>query len=102
MSTVKENLIAAKALIDTPEKWLKYDLRNEDRTCFCAIGAIEMAAEYGPNNGDLFNSPEVIALASSLPRPSDTWTDVSFFNDRKSTKHPDIMALYDRAIAAQP
>lgn len=99
--SIKENLIAAKALIDTPEKWIKYDLRNDDRTCFCAIGAVEKAINLDPIDGDLFNSPEVMALAASLVEPSDTWTDLSFYNDRETTTHADIMALFDRAIEAQ-
>lgn len=95
MRSVKENLIAAKALIDTPEKWLKGKLANADG-CFCAAGALKYAAGYGA--GEVWDSPEYRAVRGGIP---DTKQEIPSFNDRPSTTHADIMALFDRAIAAQ-
>lgn len=103
MATVKENLIAAKALIDTPEKWGRGDYENE-AGCLCAYGAI-MKAKYGfvleYDDGPF---SEDHALMHALPPLSGVkfdLADVSAFNDHPDTTHADIMALFDRAIAAE-
>lgn len=94
-----EKLRAAKALIDTPEKWTKGTLardsigisvlvRSDDAVCFCVLGALGRAAtETGPH---------VWAIRDSLPAP---YLAVSKFNDDPTTTHADVMALFDRAIA---
>ena len=99
MASVKENLIAAKALISTPDKWLQGDLRDEDFTCFCAIGAIETAGGYVGRAGTLFGSPEVAALTNASGFQH--WSGLAGFNDDEATTHADIMDLFDRAIAAE-
>lgn len=106
MATVKENLIAAKALIDTPAKWLKDDREYED-SC-CAIVAVNRAFGTG---GGWTDDPEAgaahQALFDQMPKE---WRPelhgniaecVGDYNDAPETTHADIMALYDRAIAAQ-
>lgn len=92
--SVKEDLIAAKALIDTPEKWTKNYFRTDDG-CYCAVGAIDAATRPDPtfDRGDRAHA----ALLAALPEGA---LSITGFNDRRSTVHADIMALFDRAIAA--
>lgn len=102
MASVKENLIAAKALIDTPEKWLKGALSDDKETCFCAMGALGHVGGFGLVASDV--TPEMASLIGSIPS-SFLWTKqknrLAAFNDDPETTHADIMALFDRAIAAQ-
>lgn len=92
--SLKEDLIAAKALIDTPEKWTKNYFRT-DNGCYCAVGAMDAATRPDPtfDRGDAAHA----ALRASLPEGEKSITG---FNDRSSTTHADVMALFDRAIAA--
>lgn len=90
--SVKENLIKAKALIASPEKWAVGQLRN-NRGCLCALGAIGVATNGEPF---LFDGRERDALLKALP---DEYDAISIFNDGKT--HADVMSLFDRAIAAQ-
>jgi hypothetical protein len=96
MATVKENLIAARALIDTPEKWVQEKYIDGDG-CMCAAGAIRKAT--GERLGetecwlDLFVRREFYCDFG--------FATIEEFNDDRMTTHADIMALFDRAIAAQ-
>lgn len=97
MATVKDNLIAAKALIDTPAKWIKGT--SELDGCFCAIGALNRISPPLGHYDDLTPpDPAYEALVSALP---DGECFVARFNDEPATTHADIMDLFDRAIAAQ-
>lgn len=95
MATVRENLIAARALIDTPEKWGKGDYQPRPG-CFCSIGAIDAACGRMSENAEAID-----ALRAALPERFER-DGVVAFNDDDSTEHTDIMALFDRAIASQP
>ncbi len=88
--TLAEDLRAAKALIDTPEKWHQGWYRN-GKGAFCALGACREVT-HG-KGGDA--SPAATALKEALP---DKWPTVVIFNDAADTTHADIMALFDRAI----
>jgi hypothetical protein len=91
--STQEILIAAKALIDTPEKWGKGAWRSKG--CFCAIGAVLEA--QGMTGRAAYGGASELALMDVLPRGIGSVED---FNDRPSTIHADIMALFDRAIEA--
>lgn len=99
MATVKETLIAARALIDTPEKWIKSFYSNH-RGGFCALGAvtevIDCPSAYRNCRSALQGALPVLPWITSREFGS-----VGFFNDHRNTTHSDIMALFDRAIAAQ-
>lgn len=93
-----EILIAAKALIDTPDKWIKgryaatasgQTIGPDEKaaTCFCSMGAIHRISE---NFDDA--SRAVIALEKNIP--SDL--GIISFNDYKT--HAEVMAMFDRAI----
>lgn len=89
MSTVKDNLIAARALIDTTEKF---------RTKSAMMAVIEV-----PMNNDVW-----LALKSAVPAEF-VHDDGEYAHTRQyqytshpDTTHADIISLFDRAIAAQP
>ena len=104
MMTTAEHLRAAKALIDTPEKWtrkvsardknLKPASASDKRACiFCSVGAVWRVFD------GVLDDPAVLpcelCLERSLPSGFD---DISAYNDDPDTTHPDIMSLFDRAI----
>lgn len=89
-----DDLIAAKALIDSPEKWTKGFYQSMDG-CLCSLGALGMAIGGNP----FFpNSVARAALQAEVPQQ---WgvLSVGAYNDDPDTTHADIMALFDRAIA---
>jgi hypothetical protein len=94
MGSLKENLIAARALIDTPEKWGKGEYEPRPG-CYCAMGAVAVAAGMDGRFDDIFGQEEHVRLEAQAPG-----RDVVNFNDAAGTTHADIMALFDRAIAA--
>lgn len=97
----------AKARIGTPDKWHKGDYFEgidsdtatapfPDNCPACAYGAVMWAGGHDANV-----TPADIALreaARGMPRE---WPDVDIFNDHPDTTHADVMALFDRAIAAE-
>jgi len=108
MGTVKRSLIAARALIDTPEKWRK-DEQSGHENC-CAMVAVNRV--FGTDGGwvdDDIATLVRLALFEELPqafkslgRPRHPAILVGNFNDHPATTHADIMALFTRAIEAQP
>ena len=99
--TPHEILIAARAKIDTPQKWCKgHEALNskgenvlslcESAVRFCAIGAISAVTPRYLCSSEAKNALRV-ALRSSF---------ISAYNDLPGTEHADIMALYDKAIEA--
>lgn len=116
-----KTLIAARKLIENPNQWIKgaiartargYETEAESgtATCFCAIGAVRRARH--DLTGTPFGSyPTVKRLrdAVQLPNPHTenagepdvlNTMPVADYNDRPQTTHADVLALYDRAIAA--
>lgn len=90
--TLRDDLVATRALIDSPEKWLKEELSN-GRGGFCIIGALtEINAPWRETKA---------ALVAALPA---AWNHGQYslvpFNNARTTTHADIMALFDRAIKA--
>ena len=99
METV-DILKAARALIDTPEKWTRglnaRDAHGQDvrpnsleAVCFCARGAIIRSAGF-----EHIDAYEL--LQNALPIGGNDF--VPAYNDNPDTTHADIMALFDRAI----
>ncbi len=92
--TTKEVLVAAKALIDTPDKWFGKGSRASGGKR-CAWYAIADAS--GPST-----VAAVTAFASVLPRSiqfqSSPIATVIEFNDTRT--HKTVMKAFDRAIEA--
>lgn len=93
MTSVKENLIAAKALIDTPEKWIKGELHEVvgARHCYCIYGALAQVVRTEEDDAGVVGALRAVAPHRYL----------SVFNDAATTTHADIMALFQRAIDAE-
>lgn len=98
MGDIKQNLIAAKALIDTPEKWNQGAYHEGGFHGFdrhCTLGAI-MATSPNFDEQDAMGE----ALRQQLtPAQSRLGHCIATFNDTHT--HPQVMALFDHAIAAQ-
>lgn len=100
-------LRAAKAHISEPENWFqgeyfKGSLIDPDTSCACALGAVRVANWSAHAIHSVFvdihdDTPAAHTLHSVLP---DGFFTVNDFNDDPNTTHADIMALFDRAIAA--
>ena len=90
-SQVVKDLRAAKALIDTPEKWCKGAIKRGDS--YCALGAIL----YGVKHKNRERAET--ALRGALDRKWG-WLVAPFNNDPETT-HTDVLDLFDRAIAAE-
>lgn len=100
--TPAEQLRAAKALIDAPEKWTREAFARNAQgvptilrkaTCFCALGALDFAGHvalaYDESAEDLLKDAV----------PTRFMNSITAFNDHPDTTHADVMALFDRAIA---
>ena len=94
--TTREILIAARALIDTPEKWTQFESarningvgchpRSPDAVCFCTLGAIDRACQ------DDLNDYKALQTLQSIVGM------VANFND--SHTHAEVLAAFDEAIA---
>lgn len=88
--SLKDDLIAAKAVIDTPEKWGKGLTRNNP----CSLEACWYVASPRERvrRDDMRE-----ALRSVIP---DGYEGVADFNDSPETTHADVMSMFDRAISA--
>lgn len=94
--TTKEVLIAAKALIDTPGKWCKGAYKSNDGR-YCAVGAADAVAPASTATRVVVYD----ALFDAMPRWYRSRKYIaSKFNDARRTTHADVMAWFDRAIAA--
>jgi hypothetical protein len=106
--TTLDVLVAARALIAKRENWCRF-ARN-DNGAYCALGAIDMAAYGGPVLGPDDNN--IIAPLADAARAmgfhydesncgindGNAWL-IANFNNSKS--HPEVLAMFDRAIAAE-
>lgn len=100
--TLHDDLVAAKALIDTPEKWGKGEHAYYTAP-FCVLGACRAVASKAPEDDRL--TPMRKALRHALPPDFRDDSEIfdyatTRFNDAQVTTHTDAMSLFDRAIAA--
>lgn len=89
MSTTHEILIAARALIDTPKKWVKsaYHREKNGLHSYCAAGALISVEAPGRTAYD--------CLAEAIG-----YRCVSDWNDAPERTHAEVLAAFDKAIAA--
>lgn len=109
MSAKLDTLRKARELISEPMHWTKGQaivtiFRREvphystEAFAYCAIGALEVAYYHLNGKGKTGDFGEArAALRDQLPEGSEG--SIAVFNDHKDTKHADILALFDRAIA---
>lgn len=105
--TPKEILIAARAKIEEPERWTQgkfalSPLANQVKptsrraVCWCSLGAIAAVTHDDPNdvNDDVY---WILQRAMRLP---DGVMAVAVWNDAPGRTHAEVLAAFDRAIAA--
>lgn len=98
MSQLADDLRAAKALIDTPEKWCKGSYHHDGMgDAHCIVGAVMVVTpEYSKRRNMALE-----AIGRQTPQFDDATSGfMPRYNDAPTTTHADIMALFDRAIAA--
>ena len=99
---VADLLRRAKAKIPTPETWTRGEFARDlggkvvggasaHAVCWCAYGAIQAVAHESTLREDAED-----AIASQVPSGY-----VADFNDAPETTHADVLAAFDRAIAAE-
>lgn len=94
--SVKSTLIATKALIDTPEKWVKgTPFKITKKGCsYCLSGALnEVTGDFWPRRSARAALIDQINFGLPLHTRS-----IVGFNDNPSTTHADVMKLLDKAI----
>jgi hypothetical protein len=96
--TVADDLVAAKGLIDTPEKWTKREF--EMRGCLCALGAVAKAICVDPWDS-WEDGSRAREAKNALDDACPGGISIIYFNDRESTTHADLMRVFDRAIEAE-
>ncbi len=88
----------ARALIENPEDWTKGAYHANG--CWCAVGAVmEVTNEWELHRAAteaLDNARRVQKSKYNAPRER-----VIAYNDNSKTKHHNVLALFDRAIAAE-
>jgi hypothetical protein len=106
--TAHELLIAARAMIPTPNDWTKgvnardadgdpVDACDPNAVCYCAEGTMQCADAVSRGNGNFLRA--LAALSAALPEAYQNW-DIHEYQDLPETTHADVLALFDRAIAA--
>jgi hypothetical protein len=88
---LKDDLLMAKALINSPRKWRKDGTLAQGRMCI--VNAIIEAV------GSEHTYPCEVAVSEALGIDSASREVIGQFNDHPATTHADIMALFDRAIS---
>lgn len=89
--SIKSELIAARARIDTPEKWGKGGNIGPAMNRNCAATAIAWCSQS--------RLKEIEAALDHLRKFLPAWASaISTFNDDPRTTHSDVMSLFDRAI----
>ena len=102
MLTTAKNLETARARIENPENWCKeyfaldadhieVDSSSSEAVAYCMLGALGSSG-FGAQETALIRA--IISLY-----PDQRFPDLPSFNDDVGTKHCDVMAVYDRAIA---
>ncbi len=98
MRTVTQDLLAAKSLIETPDRWIRGSLRERDfMGCrYCTLGALSEATSVFPEADEHYNLAYA-ALQAQLPNYPSSGS-IAWFNDDPRTTHTDVLGLFDRAI----
>ena len=102
-----ETLTKARALLARPEHWTQgalarfaphgyaTDVRDPKAKCFCVIGAC-LRSHHEEVNDPSWVLPLTTAL---IGWPTMDTALLSDFNDDLETRHADVLALFDKAIA---
>jgi len=112
-----EILIAARALVDTPDKWTKGSYAkdgqgrqvpsySEQAQCFCTLGAF-FHASASFHEKPFIQTPEHELMERQARRalgnainPKALFILFADWNDAPERTHAEVLAAYDKAIAA--
>lgn len=86
VSRVVRILQVARAKIEDPANWRKDEFEKEGR--YCAVGAVISVSGWGDCSA--WRALDAVCELQCTP----------WFNDQPTTTHADVLALFDRAIAA--
>lgn len=95
----------ARALISDATRWTRGELYDTYSGRSCALGAVHRASNpewVGEHVRPADTYTEAVAaLSAHVPYPWSTTphANVWLFNDDPDTSHPDVLALFDKAIA---
>jgi len=100
MNDTTEILKAARQLIEKREDWWDGRTRQSPPLRLCAVRAVSVARHQYQSRGGLAGWFVLDALFAALPPGAMAGgdCDIARYNDTHS--HEDILALFDRAIAA--
>lgn len=96
MSDVLTVLRGAREMLEPPGAWIQGRYCNDDRTCFCILGALGVADRNDATDPSL---RIIIALRRVLPPYHGDL--ISDWNDARGRTQADVLALLDQAIAAE-
>lgn len=88
-------LIAGRALLSDGRRWAKGDYCVGDT--FCVVGALGIRTDRRASRTDA-QREAIFYLGAHVPKGHFRIAD---FNDNPTTTHADVLALFDRAIAAR-
>lgn len=102
MGILKQKLVDARELLSKPENWTKgtrardfyrrsVDTKAPEACQWCLLGALDKVSDCQSQFVSLIRAMRTVSNANSS-------TALFTFNDRRSTKHADVIALFDRAI----
>ena len=107
----KEILAQARHLLQKPQSWSQGAFAynegdhsvsfNDASACsFCLEGAIRRVAKRGraPEN----NLERALLLVRAIIHVPGNYPSIQGWNDRATTRHSDVLAVLDKAIAAAP
>lgn len=103
--TVIQILEKVKDTLKEPSKWVKghqsttqdgKPVRLQKGTCFCIIGALWRHTDIINEHGTYGHQAEVLLNKLAKERG---FENIVRFNDHQSTRHEDVIALLDEAIA---
>lgn len=88
--TIKEQLIKAKELINTPEKWCQYSYSNNGQCCMSgALLKVGCRNTYHDSTYHLLQ--QVIGIDGKM--------SLAEWNDQSDREHSQVMEAFDKAIA---
>jgi hypothetical protein len=99
---LRSDLIAARAVIANQDDWCKGAWAEGHRHCSWGAGVAVLMKALGLSLGDVTVHPRFYAVEDALNDATPDGSSIVQFNDRDTTTHGDILALFDRAINAIP
>jgi hypothetical protein len=97
-----EVLKGARALISSPESWVKkaFRVRSEGVCSYCALGAIEEVSGCSPERARSIESRALYNATVDELSGSRGEDYVVTFNDAPATTHADVLKMFDDRISA--